>query len=103
MTSIEDERYAGAASGINNTIARAAGLLAIAFFGALAVAVFARDLAGRVSPQEAAKLAAAKPPPGVSKRVIDDAFVHAFRINMLAAAGLAVASAGGAAIIKKKK
>jgi len=93
MTSIDDE-HAGAASGINNTIARAAGLLAIAFFGALAVTIFAHDLAGRLSPKEAAKLAAATPPPGVDKRVIDDAFVHAFRVSMIAAAGLAMASAG---------
>jgi len=99
MTSIEDERHAGAASGINNTIARAAGLLAIAFFGALAVTIFAHDMAGRLSPKEAAKLAAATPPPGVDKRVIDDAFVHAFRVSMFAAAGLAIASAGGALVI----
>jgi len=102
MTSITDERHAGAASGINNTIARAAGLLAIAFFGALAVTIFARDMAGRMSPKEAAKLAAATPPPGVDKRVIDDAFVHAFRINMIAAAALAMASAGGALVIKPR-
>src|SRR4051794_15414599 len=94
MTSIDDERHAGAASGINNTVARAAGLLAIAFFGALAVTVFARQLAGRLPSNEIAKLAAATPRPGVDRRVIDDAFVHAFRINMLAAAALAMASAG---------
>jgi EmrB/QacA subfamily drug resistance transporter len=102
MTSIADERHAGTASGINNTIARAAGLLAIAFFGALAVMIFARDMAGRLNPKEAAKLAAATPPPGVSRRVIDDAFVHAFRINMFAAAALAMASAGGALVIKPR-
>jgi predicted MFS family arabinose efflux permease len=33
MTSIGDEHHAGAASGINNTVARAAGMLAIAVFG----------------------------------------------------------------------
>jgi predicted MFS family arabinose efflux permease len=33
MTAIDDERHAGAASGVNNTIARAAGLIAIAAFG----------------------------------------------------------------------
>ena len=99
MTSIDDERHAGAASGINNTVARAAGLLAIALFGALAVMIFARDMAGRLSPKEAAKLAAATPPPGVERRVIDDAFIHAFRINMLVAAALAMASSAGALVI----
>ena len=103
MTSIEDERYAGAASGINNTIARAAGLLAIALFGSLAVTIFAAQLAGRLSPKEAAKLTAAKPPPGVSQHVIDNAFVHAFRINMLIAAAIAGASAGGALVIRAKR
>ena len=102
MTSIDDERYAGAASGINNTIARAAGLLAIAFFGSLAVMIFARQLDGRLSPTEVSKLAAATPPPGMNKRVIDDAFVHAFRINMLAAAAIAMASAGGALVIRTR-
>jgi len=103
MTSIDDERHAGAASGINNTIARAAGLLAIALFGSLAVTIFAHQLAGRVSPKEAAKLTAATPPPGVDKRVIDDAFVHAFRINMLIAAAIAMARAGGALVIRAKR
>jgi EmrB/QacA subfamily drug resistance transporter len=103
MTSIDDERHAGAASGINNTVARAAGLLAIAFFGALAVTVFARQLAGRLPPNEVAKLAAATPRPGIDRRVIDDAFIHAFRINMLAAAALAMASAGGALVITTKR
>ena len=34
--------------------------------------------------------------------VIDDAFVHAFRVNMIAAAALAMASAGGALVITTK-
>ena len=103
MTSIDDERHAGAASGINNTIARAAGLLAIALFGSIAVTIFSHQLAGRLSPKEAAKLTAAKPPPGVSQRVIDEAFLHAFRVNMIAAAAIAVASAGGALVIRAKR
>jgi len=99
MTSIEDERHAGAASGINNTIARAAGLLAIALFGSIAVHVFAQALHGTLSAQESAKLAAATPPPGVSRHVIDVAFVRAFRVNMIAAGAIAALSAAGAFVI----
>src|SRR4051794_23208 len=49
MTSIDDERHAGAASGINNTVARVAGLLAIALFGAIAITIFAHDLDRRLA------------------------------------------------------
>ena len=48
MTSMDDERHAGAASGINNAISRAAGLLAIALFGAISIVVFARGLERRL-------------------------------------------------------
>src|SRR5439155_923844 len=75
MTSIDDERHAGAASGINNTVSRVAGLLAIAVFGAMAITIFARDLDRRLAAehiddnvrramrQQSLKLAAAAPPP----------------------------------------
>src|SRR5438552_6090644 len=104
MTSIDDERHAGAASGINNTVARAAGLLAIALFGAIAVTVFARDLDRRLAAmhiddnvrramrQQSLKLAAAAPPRTLDETTrarvvaaVDDAFVRAFRFDMLAA------------------
>src|SRR2546428_480754 len=48
MTSMDDERHAGAASGINNAISRAAGLLAIALFGAISIVAFARDIDRRL-------------------------------------------------------
>src|SRR6266496_5936321 len=54
MTSIDDERHAGAASGINNAISRVAGLLAIALFGTISVFVFARALDVRLAPEDAA-------------------------------------------------
>jgi EmrB/QacA subfamily drug resistance transporter len=120
MTSINDERHAGAASGINNTIARAAGLLAIALFGAIAVTIFARSLdaqlvASRVDAnvrrtmaRESSKLATAEPPAtdqATRDRVTEAvrvAFLRAFRINMIAAGAIAAASAGGALIIQRK-
>jgi EmrB/QacA subfamily drug resistance transporter len=119
MTSIDDERHAGAASGINNTVSRVAGLLAIALFGAIAITIFARDLDRRLAAmhvddnvrqamrQQSLKLAAAAPPRTVDETTrqrivaaVDDSFVRAFRIDMLAAAALAAASAGGALMIR---
>jgi len=119
MTSIADERYAGAASGINNAVSRAAGLLAIALFGAIAVVVFSgeldRQLAVRGAPphvreemsSQRLKLADATPPRDANRQVVElsigDAFGKAFRINMLVAAGLAMLSAGGALVITKPR
>ena len=114
MTSIRDEQYAGAASGINNAVARAAGLLAIAILGAAAVAVFTKDLEVRlkdVPPSvrqatlaQAEHLAEAKPPRGAYERVVHDAvqhsFVRAFRVTSLAAACLAALSAVCALVIR---
>jgi EmrB/QacA subfamily drug resistance transporter len=122
MTSIADERDAGAASGINNTIARAAGMLAVALFGAIAVTLFARTLdrdlaAARVSPpvrqavlRESARLTETRPPAGADEgtrtkvaAAVDAAFLHAFRVNVLLAAALAAASAMGAMVIGPRK
>jgi hypothetical protein len=116
MTSIDDERHAGAASGVNNAVARAAGLLAIAIFGAAAVIVFSRELdrqlatRGALPPVRQAmlaqrlKLADAAPPPGADAQMVRDAmriaFERAFRIDMLGAAALAVLSAAGATVIR---
>jgi EmrB/QacA subfamily drug resistance transporter len=118
MTSFGEEKHAGAASGINNTVARAAGLLSIALFGALSIMIFARALDARlaangVSPalrqtmsEQRLRLAEAKPPATLDttdkarvSAAIDDAFIRAFRISMLAAAALAAASAAGALVI----
>ena len=110
MTSIADERHAGAASGINNTVARAAGLLAIALFGAVSITLFARELETRLSRESPAvrqamsaqtsKLAEARPPNGVDEATqrrihaaVAQSFVHAYRADMLFAAALAAASA----------
>src|ERR1700690_651304 len=44
MNAIPSEVFAGAASGINNTVARVGGMLAIALFGAISVMVFSTTL-----------------------------------------------------------
>jgi EmrB/QacA subfamily drug resistance transporter len=109
-----DARHAGVASGVNNAVARVAGLLAIAVFGV----VFARTFEVRVKPRldhlglsqsarrdldrELPKLAGVDvaavvsiPPParrGI-RTIIDEGFVFAFRLVMIGAAGLALAAA----------
>jgi len=120
MTSIDDERHAGAASGINNAVARAAGLLAVAVLGVVAVSIFAHDLdarlaRARVHPEmrrfmaaQADRLAEARAPHGASTAlIVDDAvkhsFVRAFRVTTLASAALAALSALGALVITAKR
>jgi len=112
-----DQRHAGAASGINNAVAEIAGMLAIALFGALAVAVFGRALAVPLDGLQLApalrdvvqaqipKLAEATVPPDITgalrqplQTALEFSFLRAFRIVMLTGAGLAVASAVCAAL-----
>lgn len=111
MGSVDQDR-AGTASGINNAVARVAGLLAIAVLGSVMVRSFSthldRGLANLpMSPEvmkdlEAnyIKLGAIEIPASVGRDVsdqikaaVDHAFVHGFRLVMLICAGLAVASA----------
>jgi EmrB/QacA subfamily drug resistance transporter len=114
MAAVE-ARHAGVASGVNNAVARVAGLVAIAVFGV----VLARTFDARVRPpldrlalaspareevdRELPKMAGADvaqvssiPPPErrVVRAIIDDGFVFAFRLVMIGAAGLALAAAG---------
>jgi EmrB/QacA subfamily drug resistance transporter len=112
MNSVEQER-AGTASGINNAVARVAGVLAVAVLGALMAAAFAHSLrrsltslnlnAGVVRQLESnvAKLGSLDAPPGVDsetataiRSAIADAFVFGFRLIVLVCAALAIASAG---------
>ncbi|PYQ57258.1 MAG: MFS transporter [Acidobacteria bacterium] len=118
MTSIDDERHAGIASGVNNAIARAAGLLATAVFGAVAVVVFsgeldrqlvARGASSRLRQAMAAqtlRLANAAAPGDTDARTraivelsIRSAFQKAFAVDMLGGAALAIISAAGATVI----
>ncbi len=107
----------GAASGINNAVARVAALLAIAVFGIVAAAAFNRDLdrrlaAAGVSPTtrrllepERARLGAMKPPAGASEteaRAIEQAVGRSldssFRVVGIACAGLALLASVCAAL-----
>jgi EmrB/QacA subfamily drug resistance transporter len=111
MNSIEQER-AGTASGINNAVARVAGVLAVAVLGAVMAAAFAHSLrhsleglhlkAGVVQQLESnvAKLGSLDAPSGVDpqtasmiRSAIAESFIFGFRLIMLLCAGLAIASA----------
>ena len=107
-----EQRHAGIASGINNAVSRTAGLLAIAVFGIVALAVFTSSLESHLatlhlSPgvsqlidAQRTRLAGITVPANVSgeaqaalKRAIDESFVSAFRLVSLLGAALAVLSA----------
>ncbi|MGB8772200.1 MAG: hypothetical protein WCC92_21510, partial [Candidatus Korobacteraceae bacterium] len=110
MESIDQDR-AGTASGINNAVARIAGLLAIAVFGVVMVTEFGahlnRSLTNVKMPDGVRnelrsgeiKLAALKPPGGIEPATsaaiessIVAAFVFSFRSMMGICAALALAS-----------
>jgi len=114
MGAVETE-HAGVASGINNAVARVAGLLAIAVFGVVLTRTFdarataaldglrlpatARAEIDRQLPKMAGADLAAAASLDVAhqttvRRLIDEAFVSAFRVVMLCAASLALAAAG---------
>jgi EmrB/QacA subfamily drug resistance transporter len=109
--------HAGAASGVNNAVARVAGLLAIALLGIVQVRGFSTGLEQRIDAlnlppaarqqiiAQEPKLALVQPPAGLNpsqraavKNAVDDAFVSAFRSTVLIGAGLAVAGGLVAAV-----
>jgi len=111
MNSVGQDR-SGAASGINNAVARIAGVLAIAILGIVMVKVFSstlnRSLAGQLLPpgvlqyihSNEIKLAGLDLPLGldadttaVIRASISQAFVFGFRTVMFICAGLSLASA----------
>jgi EmrB/QacA subfamily drug resistance transporter len=117
LGSVQSE-HSGMASGVNNAMARVAGLLAVAVLGVFAYGAFSATLddhlermnlpKGVRSELEAAKadLGAAEAPEGVDagtaakiERAIDESFVAAFRVVMVVSAGLALASALAAALL----
>ena len=119
-----DPRHAGVASGVNNAVARIAGLLAIAVFGV----VLARTFDARVRPRldraalspsaraeidrELPKMAGADLEPMSSipsqerrsvRAIIDEAFVFAFRLVMICAAALAGAAGASGNFIRPER
>jgi hypothetical protein len=119
MTAVETQ-HAGVASGVNNAVARVAGLIAIAVFGIVLVRAFnarvspALDQLGLPAPARAAvarelpKLAGAEidatlepAPRAGTQRAINEAFVSAFRLVMIGTAVLALAAALAGAVIRE--
>jgi EmrB/QacA subfamily drug resistance transporter len=117
MTAVKTQQ-AGIASGINNAVARTAGLLAIALLSPFVASVFNASLDARLAqlnipPEiqqllapERVKLAGAQIPPELSEAIratlkgaIAESFVSSFRAVMGIAAGLAIASAVTAAVM----
>ncbi len=111
MNSVEEER-AGTASGINNAVARVAGVLAVAVLGAVMTAAFAHALRKSLGSlnlnasivheleSNAARLGGLDAPAGIGSQAaarvrlaIAGAFVFGFRVIMLLCAVLAIASA----------
>jgi EmrB/QacA subfamily drug resistance transporter len=110
------QHQAGTASGINNAVARTAGLIAIAVFGVIVTTVFNRELTSRLDAMPALSqetreavnaqrvdLAAARPPEGTSPdtaaaidEAIDASFVAGFRVAMVIGAALALLGAAAA-------
>jgi EmrB/QacA subfamily drug resistance transporter len=103
-----DQDRAGTVSGINNAVARVAGLLAIAIVGIVMVSAFSASLAQRPIPSRIlhtlqsnrGKLGALEVPAGLDSQAsaeieasIKQAFVYGFRLVILICAGLSLASA----------
>jgi EmrB/QacA subfamily drug resistance transporter len=112
MNSVEQER-AGTASGINNAVARVAGVLAVAVLGAVMAAAFAHSLRRSLPPlnlnagvvvqleSNVARLGSLDAPPDVDsvsaaeiRSAISNAFIFGFRLIVFSCALLALASAG---------
>jgi len=111
MTAV-DEAHTGVASGINNAVSRVAGLLAVAAFSLILLAVFSHRLEGRLAAlnlshetrqeitAQRLKLAATEVPKDLepraraaAARAVAESFIAGYRVILLLAAGLAVAGA----------
>ena len=119
-----DTTHAGVASGVNNAVARVAGLLAIAVFGVMLVKTFNAGVGpdlDRIALPAEARVAVANELPKMAgadlravggitdaqraqvRSAIDTEFVSAFRLVMLGTAVLALAAAGMGAAIRDQR
>jgi EmrB/QacA subfamily drug resistance transporter len=117
-----DVRHEGLASAINNAFSQTAGLLAVAVLGVIMFISFGSSLNDRLAaldlPPEArqqleegkVKLGAAQAPESLGpaqsanvERAIDEAFVSGYRVVMLVAVAMALASALSAALLLEGK
>ncbi|HEX3558105.1 MAG TPA: MFS transporter [Pyrinomonadaceae bacterium] len=106
-----EERHAGVASGINNAVSRTAGLISIAVLGIVMTGAFARNFKAQLRPlslpaearaaleAQASRLAAISIPDELQgetkqavERAVAESFVRGFRVIILIAAALALAS-----------
>ena len=106
------QRHAGTASGINNAVARLAGVLAIAVFGIVMVKVFDRRLDHRLTNlnlpvnivqdlrSREIELAGLQPPRSLDtdtvaaiRHAISESFISGFRVVLFCCAGLSIGSA----------
>ncbi len=111
MGAVEDQ-YSGTASGVNNAVARIAGLLAIAMLGICVAYVFSNSLTSNIASlhlpsnvqqtilAQHGRLTAIDIPNTVQgatrtaiRNAIDGAFIAGFRVAMLISAGLALGGA----------
>lgn len=92
----------GVGSGVNNAVARTAGLIAVAAFSVVFVSRYAAELESRITAppevkasitRQAARLADIEVRDARLRRQVDESFVGAFRTTMCVAAALAGASA----------
>src|SRR3712207_3818837 len=114
--------HSGLASGVNNAVSRSAGLLAIPILGIFVFLTFSAALDARTSEldlsvqarqqleSEKVNLGAAKVPQSVDgetaarvEGAVAESFVAGFRVAMVAAAVLALASAAASALIMEGK
>lgn len=116
VMSAVSQRQAGVASGINNAVARTAGLIAVAIFGVIVTTVFARELTSQLDAMpnlppavreavtaQRADLAATQAPAGADPALaasideaVDASFVAGFRVAMIVGAVMALLSAAAA-------
>jgi MFS family permease len=117
-----DARHEGLASAINNAFSQTAGLLAVAALGVIMFITFSGSLDARLADvnlppeakqqleEEKIQLGAAQVPEGLDaaqranvNRAIDAAFVSGYRVVMLVAVAMALASAVSAALVLEGK